>query len=146
MSVPVSTKGKAHKRTSGGPSTGAAMGHSGPIKFGGKTYKGVKGQRPYGSESLDAAAVPPQWTAGGIPDQTDAVGDQPLSLAVGPYLVKDPFVTTFSLVTPPAGFTIDSMTGKISVSGAIAAAHSVTVRATNPHGFTDDTFTWTITA
>ena len=145
MSVPVSTKGKAHKRTSGGPSTGAAMGSSGPIKFGGKTYKGVKGQRPYGSEALDAAVSIPVWVVGGIPDQTDADADQPLSLSVAVYLEKDPYTTSFSLVTPPAGFTITDG-GKINVDDAAVAAHSVTVRAANPHGTADDTFTWTITA
>ena len=41
MSVPVSAKGKAYGKRSGGASTGPKMGHSGHIAFGGKTYKGV---------------------------------------------------------------------------------------------------------
>ena len=145
MTVPVSAKGKAYGKRSGGASTGPKMGHSGHIAFGGKTYKGVKGQRPYGSEALDAAVSIPVWVAGGIPDQTDADADQPLSLSVAVYLEKDPYTTSFSLVTPPAGFTITDG-GKITVDGAAVAAHSVTVRAANPHGTADDTFTWTITA
>ena len=144
MGVPVIKKSKAPKKISGGPCNGPAMGGGSGVPFGGKTFVGGGGGKR-GSEALSGASeTAPDWQTG-IPDQTDATGDQPLSLNVAQFLLKDPYTVGFALVTPPAGFSI-TVAGKITVDGAATSAHSITVAAANPHGTTNDTFTWIITA
>jgi hypothetical protein len=68
-----------------------------------------------------------------------------VAIVVSGYIEKTSQVTTFSLVTPPAGFYMTT-SGKLTAFGAAVAVHSITVAAHNPHGTTNDTFSWTITA
>ena len=140
MGVPASKHGKKAPRIKipGAPHNSGIRG----VGTGGRIFTGVGGKRPRGSSTTENVA-PPVWVAGGIPDQSDAAGDQPLSLSVAQYLEKGSNATNFELVTPPAGFYISSA-GKITVSGAAPAAHSITVTAINMIGTTNDTFTWTI--
>ena len=82
----------------------------------------------------------PVWST--VPDQFNWQYELPDTLDITPYVSGN--ITGFSLVTPPAGFTIDG-NGVVTCDGAAVANHSITVRATSSDFTTaDTTFEWVI--
>ncbi|MDB4312059.1 hypothetical protein N9937_01385 [bacterium] len=94
-------------------------------------------------EVLEELLVP-QWVT--IPDRTDSEVDFPFTYSMLPYVTSNSGpLDTWSLVSPPSGFSIDQ-NGLITANGASPAGHSITVRVYNDEGAADKAFTWTIEA
>ena len=85
--------------------------------------------------------VPPQITD--IPNQT-IPEDKPWTLA--PSVNPNAQPITWSLVSAPAGMTIDTKTGALSWPVPTVGTHEVTLRATNAVGTDDDSFTLQVRA
>ena len=117
--------------------------------------KGVRGahsgglnHRKRGSKSTENQAVP-LWAT--IDPQTTSQAAFPATLGTSAFLTSTNAsgVVTYSIVTPVTGFTIDSVTGVITVdTGATIAIHAIEVSATNGIGVSDptETFNWEVTA
>jgi hypothetical protein len=95
--------------------------------------------------TIELFYLPPQW--GTIPPQVNGDDELPTTLDVVPYVTTNSGpLTTWELVTPPTGFSID-VVGVITVAaGTAELVHNVTVRVSNNEGSADSPpFTWTIT-
>ena len=77
--------------------------------------------------------LPPNWSP--MPDQFNYVTDLPDTFDVTPYVqsVNGP-VVNYSLLAPPVGFTIDSVTGIITADGAAEGDYDLTINAENATG------------
>ncbi|MCB9845782.1 MAG: hypothetical protein H6811_07355 [Phycisphaeraceae bacterium] len=79
----------------------------------------------------------------------NAIGNATIPAGV-PYTGPTPSLSegttpvTWSLVTGPAGMTINATTGVVSWPVPVPPAHAVTIRATNPAGFDDESWTLTV--
>ena len=88
--------------------------------------------------------IPPVWST--IPDQGDDDSALPVNLDVAPYVTSNSGpLTSWTLVTPPAGFSI-SAAGVITVAfGTAPGNYNVTVSVSNDEGASSsDAFSWTI--
>ena len=86
----------------------------------------------------------PVWST--IPAQSDGDDTLPQTLDVTPYVTtNNGALTAWTLVTPPAGFTIDGA-GTITVApGTAVDTHAITVRVSNDSGPSDSAaFNWQI--
>ena len=89
--------------------------------------------------------LPPQW--GPIPDKTTAYEDLPDTYDVSSYVSSNSGpLDTWSLVAPPAGFSIDQSGFITAATDAVQADNSITVRVFNDEDSADKTFTWTVDA
>jgi hypothetical protein len=105
-----------------------------------------------GSGSSDSASfdwdileepLVPQWTT--IPARNDRENTLPQNYDISPWVTSNAGVLTgWTLVTPPAGFSINGAGVITAAAGTTVAGHSLTVRVSNDVGQNDATFTWNV--
>ncbi len=79
-----------------------------------------------------------------IVDQTTS-DNQPWSLPA-PSVNTNSQPITWSLITAPAGMTVDANTGALSWLSPVVGTHEITIRATNPIGTDDESFSLEVSA